>query len=206
MIEKMNSSKNQEIKSKFVGIHVYACVSSMVAELQELNSLDYEKGIDIIEYISYYGYSDEFGEMFESDRDEKIEEIESKIEELEEIKDYYFHKIEMFRYRDNEYFSIFVKKHETAQKFLDIFQGKIETLEDMEFNQIQEIYEYWIVSDFLAGKLEEQGEIIIENYGLTIWGRQTTGQAILLDSCISQVCYDMEILENQSIQWLKDKN
>jgi len=53
-----------------------------------------------------------------------------------------------------------------------------------------EIYEHWIVSDWLAGRLEERGEVVQRDfYGLTVWGRACTGQAILLDSVICAI-YD----------------
>jgi hypothetical protein len=51
-----------------------------------------------------------------------------------------------------------------------------------------EVYEHWIVSDWLAGKLEEQGEKVDRDFaGLTVWARTTTGQAILLDSVIERI-------------------
>jgi DnaJ-domain-containing protein 1 len=56
--------------------------------------------------------------------------------------------------------------------------------------QRHEIYEHWIVSDWLARRLEERGEVIERDfYGLTLWGRAATGQAILLDDVICAI-YD----------------
>lgn len=52
-----------------------------------------------------------------------------------------------------------------------------------------EALEHWIVTDWLARKLEERGEMVGEFMGLTIWGRTTSGQAILLDSVICDI-YD----------------
>ena len=49
-----------------------------------------------------------------------------------------------------------------------------------------EIYEYWAVSSWLAEKLKERGEIVIDSYP-DIWGRQTTGQAIKLDGVIRSI-------------------
>lgn len=57
---------------------------------------------------------------------------------------------------------------------------------------VREAYEHWIVSDWLAGKLEEAGEMVSRDiYGLTIWGRCTTGQAILLDGVMCGIYNDM---------------
>lgn len=55
-----------------------------------------------------------------------------------------------------------------------------------------EAYEHWIVSDWLAGKLEAKGEMVCRDiYGLTIWGRCCTGQAILLDGVMCAIYNDM---------------
>lgn len=50
-----------------------------------------------------------------------------------------------------------------------------------------EIYEHWIVSDWLANALREKGERVGELAGLTIWGRTTTGQGISSDRVIQEI-------------------
>lgn len=55
-----------------------------------------------------------------------------------------------------------------------------------------EAYEHWIVSDWLADKLEAKGEMISKDiHGLTVWGRCTSGQAILLDGVICNIYDDI---------------
>ena len=53
-----------------------------------------------------------------------------------------------------------------------------------------EIYEYWAVSEWLADKLEERGEVIFEMLDFIVWGRQSSGQAILLDSVIQKIAQE----------------
>ena len=65
----------------------------------------------------------------------------------------------------------------------------------------QEIYEYWIVSPWLGEKLMAKGEPVLKRWGGWIWGRTCTGQAILLDNVISEICYEMGILEGQPHEW-----
>jgi hypothetical protein len=65
----------------------------------------------------------------------------------------------------------------------------------------QEIYEYWIVTPWLGEKLRDKGDPVLERWGGWIWGRTCTGQAILLDSVISEICYEMGILEGQPHEW-----
>lgn len=51
-----------------------------------------------------------------------------------------------------------------------------------------EIYEHWIVSDWLADRLAENGEKVDKDFaGLTVWARTTTGQAISMDSVIQKI-------------------
>ena len=51
----------------------------------------------------------------------------------------------------------------------------------------QEIFEWWLVTDWLAEKLQEHGEPILTNDYGTWWGRTCTGQAIYLDGVIESI-------------------
>ncbi len=54
--------------------------------------------------------------------------------------------------------------------------------------EIVEAYEHWLVSEWFARKLAERGEMVsMDIHGLTVWGRCTTGQAILLDSVVQSI-------------------
>jgi len=54
--------------------------------------------------------------------------------------------------------------------------------------QLSDVYAYWIVSDWLVHHLELRREVVERGfYGLTIWGRQTTGQAISMDRAITDI-------------------
>jgi hypothetical protein len=69
--------------------------------------------------------------------------------------------------------------------------------------QTREAYEHWTVSNWFADKLRERGEMIGELFGLTIWGRCTTGQSISMDSVIVSIALEMEILTGQANDWSK---
>ena len=52
----------------------------------------------------------------------------------------------------------------------------------------REVYEHWIVSDWIANRLEEHGELVLRDFfGLTVWGRTCSGQAIALDGVIGEI-------------------
>jgi hypothetical protein len=54
-----------------------------------------------------------------------------------------------------------------------------------------DVYEHWIVSDWLADKLIEKGEKVDKNFaGMIIWARTTTGQVISADSVIRSIFQD----------------
>ena len=63
----------------------------------------------------------------------------------------------------------------------------------------KEVCEWWFVTEYLAKKLEAQGELIIAGYN--IWGRLGSGQAIYLDSVIGKIGEEMEILEGMKYDW-----
>lgn len=70
---------------------------------------------------------------------------------------------------------------------------------------VHEAYEHWIVSDWLANKLEERGEMVIRDFlGLTIWGRCTTGQAICMDHVINAIYYDLMASEPSTLAIIAD--
>jgi hypothetical protein len=53
----------------------------------------------------------------------------------------------------------------------------------------QDIYEWWTVSDYLYRKLKAKGAPVADLGSCRVWGRTTTGQAILLDGVICDI-YD----------------
>lgn len=56
----------------------------------------------------------------------------------------------------------------------------------------REIFEHWIVSDWLADKLAEKGEKVDKDFaGLIVWGRTTTGQGIANDWVIEQIVNEL---------------
>jgi len=66
--------------------------------------------------------------------------------------------------------------------------GKVyESQDDLE-NEPQEIFEWWIVSTYLYRKLKDKGEPVLEWGNNNYWGRTCSGQAIMLDGVISEIC------------------
>lgn len=167
-----NLSKNQEIKGRLVGGEVIHCANEMMWELQNNG-----------------GYSDEIMELFYSniDWEQMAENVLYELSDLElkQVLD----ELELEKYNDVDDPELFIN---TA-----VYEGYVPEPEAI----YSEPYEFWIVSEWFGEKLKEQGGIVEDFMGFTIWGRETTGQAILLDGIISRIAEDMEILEGQANEW-----
>jgi len=74
-----------------------------------------------------------------------------------------------------------INKPEFFEDLSDLF-GE----EDAEGN-MTEVFEYWIVTPWLAEKLKAHGELVTEFFNLDIWGRQTAGQLISEDDIIEDI-------------------
>lgn len=76
--------------------------------------------------------------------------------------------------------------HESAPSAQDACEAN-----DIEPYQ-REVFEHWIVSDWLADRLAEKGEKVDKDFaGMTIWARTTSGQGIASDSVIEAICADL---------------
>lgn len=54
-----------------------------------------------------------------------------------------------------------------------------------------DVYEHWIISDWLRVKLIEYDEKVIEAFGWYIWCRTTTGQAIYCDGVFQKIAREL---------------
>ena len=185
-----NSTTNQSIKGKFVEREIIALFSYPMQDLIEKEIISYDD-MDLYEYPEYNGDFAEFEGGNQEARDEEIERLQELISELEEqIGD-----------EDN---MLTDDLKQVIQDKVDKIQEEIEELEQLD-TEPKEIYEWWLVTSWMANKLEEQGQTVTEWHNLHIWGRETTGQAILLDGVISRICSEMGILDGQEHSWAEKK-
>ncbi len=76
--------------------------------------------------------------------------------------------------------------------------GSTEEEADHDAGYPKEVYEWWTVSPWFYEKLLAKGEVVYKGGSFHLWGRQCSGQAILLDSVISEIAKGLEILEGQA--------
>lgn len=212
------NEKNQRICSQLVNREVYANVNSMVDYILQSEGRDKPFDYDDIENMYSYEYSGHFFSLSKADENEKEEEleaqqeildemdegIEAKEEYLDNLKDELMDPMEgnMYRKAVRERLEFEIKETERLIKEMkekrERLAKEIDEVEDLEAEP-QEIFEWWLVSDFLCRKLKEKGYPVIECE--SIWGRTTTGQAISIDWVIEQIAREMEILEGQKYEW-----
>jgi len=200
-IKNGNSIENQQIKSKFIGIHVHSQVNSMVEFI--LRSEDHDnKPFDYDDIENYYSYpeSGEFEGGSEDDREEYIEELEEQIEKLQDELSDIDDKMSDIEDTDSDEYTDLQQEYEDKETEIEDAESHKYEVEGLD-SEPQEVYEWWMVSNCLLSKLEAYGHPTISSEN--IWGRGTTGQAILLDAVITRICADMEILHGQSCSWAK---
>lgn len=171
-VKDSNSTKNQNIKGQFIAREVFCNVNSLANYCLQKGFEDPDSPINMDEIENYYSYPEYYGEFAEFAGGTE-EDRDKEIERLKELQD-----------RIN----------------YDIIENEIYDLENLNYEP-QEIYEWWAVSSHLYEKLRDLGEPVIDTGSCYVWGRTTTGQAILLDYAITQICSDMEILEGQANEW-----
>jgi len=162
---KHNSTENQNIKGKFVRLHVIHLATPLITELQNT----------------------------ELCMDDILEEFYSTPDYDTALENYYYELSKVQR-------GMLIKEYDVTD-YSELNPEQVCNDKDLE-PEILEPLEFWIVSDYLGNKLKEKGEIVSNDFmGFTIWGRCASGQAILLDGVITEICSDMEILHGQKNQW-----
>lgn len=178
-MEAANNLGNQKIKSKFVERHVFAKVNTLVEFA--LANPDHNPPFTWDDVSNIYYYEDWTGEHYSAEeREEKLSEYRQYIDHLEES----IGEWPTYEERD------------TRDLLLDAYND----LRDARC-QRQEIIEWWLVSDWLAEKLDEHKESIVSDGNNHYWGRKTSGQALKMDEVIHNICDDLQILEGQPDEW-----
>jgi len=166
--KELTESEKQKIAGRLVENNIIHNVSHLVSEIAKK-----------------YEYCDDFYHLFSKDDWE---------EAAEEYIQCQMHPNDMYDYLEEQG----IEHDETSDNLALVLENvqKNETYHDFcnDYNvdpHQTEIFEHWIVSGWLAEKLEAKGHVIEKDFfGLIIWGRPTTGQAILLDYDIQQIAIE----------------
>ena len=181
-----NSAKNQDIKDRFVLQHVYANVNQLVEYCLAKSYEDSESPISHEEIENYWTLPEYHGEFAAFDGGTE----EARNEEIERLRDLQSDLYDEMQENPENEEEIEAKRSKIEEEICE--------LEELE-SEPEEVYEWWMVSEYLCEKLADLGHPVIAYQN--IWGRCTTGQAILLDYSITRICAEMEILEGQANSW-----
>ena len=165
---KYSDGDYQRKVTEFVGREVHYCASYLISHLAEVEP-DNE---DIYNLCSIPQYTHTFEYECGCDHCWNIEDNEPTTERLDDYTDI----------DENEHIS-------NCPECSEPNEATNVTPEDTDH---LEVYEHWIVSDWLADKLADKGEVVDKDFhGLTIWGRCATGQAIMLDRVVCDIYDDL---------------
>lgn len=177
--KRSNGDYQREVDEMIVRKNVYYCASYIVAKISEYEPDEWFNlfmNEDYTEAATENVYALDM--TSHDDRDTLLENME--------YVDHEWNKKKTMKYIQKEFSEELQTDEDMARTYCDFV--------NIDPHQI-EIFEHWIVSDWLARQLEKRGEVIEHDFhGLTIWGRCTTGQAILLDGVICDI-YDKEIIK-----------
>ena len=167
-----HSSENQRILEKFVDREVIYCVSHLVYELAQKAE-------------HFPKYEDDLFGAFEG-----LPDYQAAAEDNGCV------------LMDNEGVNMFYNEDQDEWFDSDDWQELCDQEGIDVDDYIPEIFEHWIITDFLANRLEAKGERVLRDFfGMTVWCRSCTGQSILLDMVIGAIAHDMEILSGQRNEW-----
>lgn len=80
---------------------------------------------------------------------------------------------------------------------LDAEIGGLDATGDCE----QEVLQWWTCTSWIAEKLIEKGEVVMDNNYGTWWGRSECGGEVYMDTVIRQICSSEGILVGQKYEW-----
>ena len=230
-------SKRQELASRLVDREVYYCVSSLVSTLSALaqncdlyvlrnECLDWEE--DILPLLEWIDYDEALRQYVMDDAD--LDDMENMVDECGYWEDFLLESVgydvnkppqtEPDEAGNTENIDLedwleqeAIRSHlaEAVADFLIENGDTKELCQQLDVNTDDfrgEIYEHWLVSDWLAHRLAEKGEVTGDLCGLTIWGRGTTGQSISIDRVVQNIALEIYDTEWQeflaSSETLKD--
>lgn len=198
--DKYTDAAYQRAVENFTRNHIYCCVSGLIGDLVQDDKyidelLEFSLKYDQLPAENQYRYvvdMDERGEYLATVY--KINDDTSETEAIKITGDMFADcgELEGADVADHEGNVDFLLK----QAGLPLSSRVLDEDDDIEFETSEdpiEALEYWLVSDWLADELEEQGELVTHDFlGLTIWGRTTSGQAISMDRVICDIYDDLQ--------------
>ncbi len=194
----------QDLASRLVQREVVQCVSGLISGIQEISQKVSYKDMQ----SAFCTDSDELIDLFQRyDYEEAVRNFvmnEADLDDLEALADNHGYWSDVLSDANVpegcEDVEEYVEAHPEALNTLRAGVWELINTEE-EFRtvcddygldpDVIEVYEHWIVTDWLQRRLAEQGEITGDIMNLSIWGRCCTGQSIALDHNIREIAREL---------------
>jgi len=169
-----NTSENQQICRKLVEREVVHCVSILVSELVSNDDRWYDELSDVMSMPDWEGTC-----------------------EANDINVYYNDACEAYMFEEPD-----GSESECYDTFAEACRAAAGAHGYIDF-EYREALEHWAVTEWFGKQLQKHGEMVIFDFldFDAIWGRTTSGQAILLDNVVGEIAEEMEILEGMRNSW-----
>jgi len=170
LYEKNELLNNIEYRD-FINKEVYINLTNEVDKLFECGYYDYSEAKNPKMIVEYNDLRDEIIDFFG--------DLESE-EEIQKYLDEANISIDLKTIDENTTINKVLSEYldyESDEEIINIADNL-----EIEYTEL-EPYEWYVVSDYMVKKLEDMGEIVIDNF----WGRCTTGQAIYLDKVLQKI-------------------
>lgn len=168
----LTDTQKQRLVSKFLDVHPLRLQNTLVEYALKKSHEDGEAPFshdDITNNLptANIELSDRWVDLIESERDEMLEELQEKFDDL--------------------YGDIEDTEGHPEQKEIETLSSDIEALENADFDNYPEIYQWFSCSDWLIRALEEKGECTLDD---EFWGRQVCGQSVVQDCVMQEIAFD----------------
>lgn len=184
----LNDTQKQQLVERMLSDHPLRLNNSIVQYI--LGQDDYENAPFTREDITnneYYGsveVSGSWEELTEEERDEKLplfEHLESRAESVMEKLE------ELQNDADGEEWNVLEEKINRWSDVVEYYQEQVQNLNDMDFDEQPEIYQWFSCSDWLIRELESKGQCTLDG---EFWGRQACGQSVTLDCVMQEIAFE----------------
>jgi|TARA_R110002167_G_scaffold130809_3_gene314430 hypothetical protein len=118
----------------------------------------------------------------------------------QEVEGFYYDDIENLYLTDEKIIKYYLDDIELDDDSKEITS---DMLDDFRYDNPQEIFEWYLVSDWFLDRLREINEPIIDNDYGEYWGRCCTGQSIYLDHNMQELAFeyanDEQLYKNEEV-------
>lgn len=140
-----------------------------------------------------YSLSNELHELYAAKNECWFDDLTNAYTDIETCKDEYidYHDIESMDYDDKKEALREWKDHDNGEEIDDVceysnyYKDYIDNLKESQ--EFQEVFQWFIVSPWLAARLIEQGAPMLETDNHYLWGRTSFGQALELDGIFQRI-------------------